>query len=50
MKQETSRDALPQVRCARCHRLLLRGFVQRAEIKCPKCGALHMVENCKREA
>lgn len=50
MEREGNRETLPQVRCGRCHRLLLRGFVQRAEIKCPKCGTLQMVENCKREA
>lgn len=50
MVEREDREALPQVRCGRCHRLLLRGFVKRAEIKCPKCGALQLVENCRREA
>ncbi|NPU85529.1 MAG: Com family DNA-binding transcriptional regulator [Syntrophaceae bacterium] len=32
--------SLPEIRCPRCHRLLMKGEVKRVEIKCPKCGCL----------
>lgn len=30
--------ALPEIRCRRCRRLLMKGEIKRVEIKCPKCG------------
>ncbi len=29
------------IRCIKCHRLLMRAFVFNGEIKCPKCGYLN---------
>ncbi len=34
----TNQMSLPEIRCPRCRRLLMKGEVKRIEIKCPKCG------------
>lgn len=46
---------LRPVRCAFCNSMLFRGVVEKVEIKCPKCGAVQIVQHngdscvCKRE-
>lgn len=37
------RGNLPSVRCECCNRLLFRGVVDTIEIKCPKCGAVQVL-------
>lgn len=37
------RGDLPSVRCECCNRLLFRGVVETIEIKCPKCGAVQVL-------
>lgn len=29
---------LPEIRCRRCRRLLMKGKIKHVQIKCPKCG------------
>ncbi len=29
---------MKEIRCRKCHRLLMKGEVVKIEIKCPKCG------------
>ena len=31
-------NALPEIRCRLCRRLLMKGEIKQVEIKCPKCG------------
>ncbi|PKN35627.1 MAG: hypothetical protein CVU61_02055 [Deltaproteobacteria bacterium HGW-Deltaproteobacteria-19] len=40
--QKTNGDMtpLPEIRCLRCHRLLMKGRIRKVEIKCPKCGCI----------
>ncbi len=38
--QRRADGALPEIRCRRCGRLLLKGEIKRVEVKCPKCGYL----------
>lgn len=33
-----------EIRCVKCHRLLMKGKIVIAEIKCPKCGFVDTVE------
>jgi len=33
-------DSLPEIRCRRCRRLLMKGEIKQVEIKCPKCGCV----------
>lgn len=42
------RENLPAVRCKSCNRLLFRGFAERIEIKCPKCGIVHEIKSYER--
>lgn len=37
-RDEGSGAALPEIRCRRCRRLLMKGEVKQVEVKCPKCG------------
>ena len=37
-QKESDGNALPEIRCRRCRRLLLKGEIKWVEIKCPKCG------------
>ena len=37
-REEGAGDALPEIRCRRCRRLLMKGEIRQVEIKCPKCG------------
>jgi iron complex transport system substrate-binding protein len=30
--------ACHEIRCKRCGRLLMKGFIKAIEVKCPKCG------------
>jgi len=39
-REEGTDHALPEIRCRRCRRLLLKGEVKQVQIKCPKCGCL----------
>lgn len=39
----------PAVRCECCNRLLFRGLVEIVEIKCPKCGVVHLLKNREQE-
>jgi len=32
---------MTEIRCVKCNRLLMKGQVFQAEIKCPKCGYLN---------
>ncbi len=49
VKQEDSGayagDPLKEIRCKRCKRLLMKGYVMLIEIKCPKCGYLQIIES-----
>jgi len=36
---------LPEIRCGGCNRLLARARVERAEIKCPRCGQFNHVNH-----
>jgi len=44
-----SRENLPAVRCECCNRLLFRGLVDIVEIKCPKCGVVHLLKSREQE-
>lgn len=39
-KEESTGHALPEIRCRRCRRLLMKGEVKQVEVKCPKCGCV----------
>jgi len=39
---EGANYGLPEIRCRRCRRLLMKGEIKRVEIKCPKCGYVQM--------
>jgi hypothetical protein len=42
-----SGDALPEIRCRRCQRLLMKGEIRQVEIKFPKCGCVQTLRlNC----
>ena len=38
--EEGAGEALPEIRCRRCRRLLMKGEIKQVEIKCPKCGCV----------
>lgn len=44
------RGNLPAIRCNCCNRLLYRGVVQSIEIKCPKCGMIHLFEGYEQRS
>ena len=39
-RYDGTNDALPEIRCRRCRRLLMKGEIKQVEIKCPKCGCV----------
>ncbi len=34
---------IEEIRCKKCHRLLMKGEVRFIEIKCPKCGYIQRI-------
>ena len=36
-------DKLPEVKCVKCGRILLKGVVVKAEIKCMKCKYINKI-------
>lgn len=40
VRLEEVADSLPEIRCRRCRRRLMKGEVKKIEIKCPKCGCV----------
>jgi len=40
LSEKSIDSALPEIRCRRCRRLLMKGEIKWVEIKCPKCGAV----------
>lgn len=39
---------LEPIRCKKCHRLLLKGKIEKIEIMCPKCGYINSLELDKK--
>ena len=39
-REEGAGVVLPEIRCRRCRRLLMKGEIRQVEIKCPKCGCV----------
>ncbi len=39
-RREEVAGSLPEIRCRRCRRLLMKGEIKQVEIKCPKCGCM----------
>ena len=44
-REEGADDALPEIRCRRCRRLLMKGEIKQVEIKCPKCGCVQALKS-----
>jgi len=38
---------MPEIRCKKCNRLLMKGWIVKVEIKCPKCHNIMMFEEEK---
>jgi hypothetical protein len=43
-REEGADEALPEIRCRRCRRLLMKGEIKQVEIKCPKCGCVQKIQ------
>jgi len=39
---------MPEIRCKKCGRLLMKGVVVAVEIKCPKCKYINVIKQPKQ--